>query len=205
MKIAVIGGSGGTGAQIAEQALRGGHDVTVISRSGKAPTGVHTVHGDAADPDVVAGAVKDCAAVFVTVGGSKGSRGHRARVTRAVIEGMKKAEVSRLIVQSSVGAGGSDKHLPRPLRLFAKVTLAVPLADHNEQEAAVRDSGLQWTIVRPSGLQDKEATGHVIALDESDDGTIRGTISRADLADFMLSTITDSDTIRAAISVSEAK
>lgn len=205
MKIAVIGGSSGTGYELAEQALRAGHDVTVISRSGTAPSGVHAVRGDASDPDVVAQAVEECAAVFVTVGGSKGSRGHRSRVTRAVINGMNKAGVNRLIIHSSVGAGDSGKHLPRVLRWFATISLAVPLADHNEQEAAVRESDLQWTIVRPSGLKDKEATGHVTALDSTDDGTISGTISRADLAEFMLGLITDSESIRTAISVSEAK
>src|SRR5690606_25660927 len=98
-------------------------------------------------------------AVVVTVGAAKNVRHQRAEVTRTVIRAMREAGVHRLVVQSSLGAGDSASQLPGPLGLITRVVLANPLADHNEQEQAVRESGLDWTVVRPTGLSDKPAKG----------------------------------------------
>ena len=57
MKLTVIGGSQGTGADVAELARRAGHEVTVVSRCGRAPAGAHVVTGSAADPEVARRAV----------------------------------------------------------------------------------------------------------------------------------------------------
>ena len=96
MKITIIGGSKGTGAQLAAQARKAGHEVIVLSRSGNAPEGIHVVRGDATDPAVAGQAVAGADAVVITVGGAKGVPNQRAAVTRAVIEAMKKEDVQRL-------------------------------------------------------------------------------------------------------------
>lgn len=147
MKICIVGGSQGTGAQLATLATEAGHDVVVQHQ--------------------------------------------RTAVTRTVIEAMRAAGVRRLLVQSSLGARGSSVQLPRAMRGITMLALAKPLADHDEQEAAVTGSGLDWTIVRPSGLTDKPATGAWTALEVGQPGTLRGTIARADLAAFMLNFLTD--------------
>lgn len=202
MQITIIGGSKGTGAQLAAQARKAGHEVTVLSRSGNAPEGVHVVRGDATDPAAACKAVVGADAVVVTVGGAKGVPNQRAAVTRAVIEAMKKEDVQRLMVQSSLGAGDSGSQMPAPLRMAMKVALAKPLADHNEQEAAVQSSGLDWTIVRPTGLTDKDPTGSWQALQTSQPGTLRGSIPRADLAACMLGLLEDAGSIGKAVGVS---
>ncbi len=201
MKITVIGGSQGTGRNVAEQARDAGNDVTVVSRSGKVPDGVRSVVGDATDPKVAEEAIAGADAVVITVGGSKGSPRHRTDVTKAAIEAMRRAGVRRLVVQSSLGAGDSGQQLPQPFRLFAKVALAKPIADHNAQEDAVRASGLDWTIVRPPGLTDQPATGEWLALEVGDGGTLNGRISRADLAAFILASL-DSDAAGREVGVS---
>lgn len=115
---------------------------------------------------------------------------------------MKKQGVQRLMVQSSLGAGDSGSLMPAPLRIAMKVALAKPLADHNEQEAAAQGSGLDWTIVRPTGLTDKEPTGSWQVLQTSEPGTLRGSIPRADLAACMLDLLEDADSIGKAVGVS---
>src|SRR5690625_203192 len=137
VRITIIGASKGTGVRLAVLATSAGHEVTALSRSGTAPDGVRAVAGDAADPAVVSGAGTGADAVVVTVGGAKGARRHRAVVTRSVVRAMEQAGARRLIVQSSLGAGDSGALMPAPLRLLMKGVLAAPLADHNEQEAAV--------------------------------------------------------------------
>jgi len=202
VKLTIIGGSKGTGAQLASQARSAGHEVTVLSRSGHGPVGVRVLTGDATDPAAAAHAVTGADAVVITVGGAKGNPRHRAYVTRTVIDAMKKQGVQRLMVQSSLGAGDSGSQLPAPLRVAMKMALAKPLADHNEQEAAVKDSGLDWTIVRPTGLTDKEPAGSWQALQTSEPGTLRGSIPRGDLAACMLGLLGDPASTGKAVGVS---
>lgn len=179
MKITVVGGSRGTGAQLAVAAVRAGHDVTAVSRSGNVPDGVTAVAGSATDAEVA-----------------------RAAVTRSIIAAMRESGVRRLVVQSSLGAGDSGKQLPVPLRQLMKVLLAKPLADHNEQEKAVRESGLDWTIVRPTGLKDAPARGTWRANEVSDGETLGGTIPRVDLAAFMLEVVADDSAVAKAFGIS---
>ena len=202
VKLTIIGGSKGTGAQLASRARGAGHEVTVLSRSGQGPDGVRVLTGDATDPAASVRAVTGADAVVITVGGAKGNPRHRTDVTRTVIDAMKKQGVRRLLVQSSLGAGDSGSLMPAPLRVAMKVALAKPLADHNAQEAAVQGSDLDWTIVRPTGLTDKEAAGSWQALQTSETGTLRGSIPRADLAACMLELLEDPASVGKAVGVS---
>lgn len=89
-----------------------------------------------------------------------------------------------------------------PLRQVMKVLLAKPLADHNEQEAVVRGSGLDWTIVRPTGLKNSPALGSWKALEVADGGVLGGTIPRADLAAFLMEVIGEEATVGKAFGIS---
>lgn len=204
MNITIIGGSKGTGAQLATIAIDADHDVTVVSRSGTAPAGARIVAGDATDADVLREAIAGAGAgaVVVTVGGAKGVENQRATVTKAVIAAMEDVGVRRLIVQSSLGAGDSGAQMPAPLRVLMNAVLAKPLADHNAQEAAVFASDLDWTVIRPTGLKDKPATGTWRALEVSDEGTLSGSIPRGDVAACMLVSLGDDATIGKALGVS---
>ena len=79
--------------------------------------------------------------------------------------------------------------MPIVKRLFAPV-----YADSALMEDAVSASGLDWTIVRPARLTNKRGTGHYrTAIDQN---VRRGrSISRADLAHFMLDAISHADTV----------
>ncbi|WP_432559009.1 NAD(P)-dependent oxidoreductase [Granulicoccus sp. GXG6511] len=204
MKITIIGGSRGTGGKLAEIARDAGHQVTVVSRSHSELDGVERVIGSALAPAIARQSVAGADAVVVTVGGAKGVPKQRAEITRNVIAAMQAEGVRRLVVQSSVGAGDSASQLPVPLRLLMSVLLAKPVADHTEQEAAANASGLDWTIVRPTGLTDKPGAGTWRALEVSDAGHLRGSIPRADLAACLLRVLEDDATIGKAIGVSSA-
>ena len=75
-------------------------------------------------------------------------------------------------------------------------------ADHERQEAVVRTSSLDWTIVRPPHLKDGPRTGSYRHGFPPTDRSIRSWISRADVADFMLNQLTDETYIRQAPGVS---
>lgn len=204
MMITIVGGSHGTGRALAETAVQAGHHVTLVSRSGATLDGARAVTGDATDPAVAREAVEGADAVVVTVGGAKDEPRARTNVTRAVVKAMQEAGVKRLVVQTSLGTGGSERQLPFLLRLITPIMLAKPLADHEEQEDAVRASGLDWTIVRPSGLTDKPATGEWKTLRDDEPGTLSGRVSRGDVAGCILAALSDDSTIGAELGVSGA-
>jgi uncharacterized protein YbjT (DUF2867 family) len=58
-------------------------------------------------------------------------------------------------------------------------------ADKNRQEAIVKDSGLDWVLVRPSILNSKPGRGSVRALTDLS-GFHGGSIAREDVAKFVL-------------------
>lgn len=203
MRITVVGGNSGTGAQVVRIAVQQGHQVTCLSRSGSAslPEGVRDLRGDALQTEVVRSAVAGADAVVVTVGGARRSGRHRAQVTHGVIAAMRDAGVRRLIVHSSLGVGDSMQLMPAPARMFARTVLGQALADHAEQEAAVAASGLDWTVVRPGGLSDGPATGAYIAQDTAEGRPMKGMISRADVATHIVHILDDPATFGRALAM----
>lgn len=202
MKITLVGGSRGTGAQIAILAQQAGHEVTVLSRSAISSGSGRNIVGNALDPAVAAEAVSGADAVVITVGGAKSVAQQRTAVTRSIVSAMQSAGVKRLIVQSSLGAGGSASQLPAPFGFITKLLLAKPLADHESQEAIVKQSTLDWTILRPTGLNDKQPTGDWLELEIGDATKLKGSIPRADVAACTLRALNDNSTIGKALGIS---
>ena len=106
--------------------------------------------------------------------------------TRVLVNAMNAEHVSRLVCITGIGAGDSVGH---GSFLFDKVIFPFLLqnvyADKNRQEAAIRNSGLDWILVRPSVLSDKPGRGSIRALTDLSDFP-GGTISRRDVATFVL-------------------
>ncbi|TWB47548.1 NAD(P)H-binding protein [Nitrospirillum viridazoti] len=65
-----------------------------------------------------------------------------------------------------------------------------PTIHDGRQEAIVRESGLDWVLVRPTILNNKPGHGGVRALTDLSD-VHGGTISRADVAGFVLEQVHD--------------
>ena len=97
----------------------------------------------------------------------------------------------RLICQSSLGVGDSRANLGFLTKyVIVPVFLRHAFADHERQEAVVKESALDWTIVRPPHLKDGPHTGTYRHGFPTTDTGIQGKISRADVADFMLKQLT---------------
>ena len=201
-RISVIGGSSGTGKELAELALKRGFDVTCLSRRGAGPIGARLISGDAHDPEVVRQALKDATAAFVTVSGGSDDSRDRTAITQAVLKAAGQTGLRRIVVQSSLGAGASARMLPPGIRYLATRMLAPALADHTTQEQVVQKSGLDWTIVRPVGLTNKRATGMVRELRDDESGWLGWPIPRADVAGHMLRCLDDKSTIQECIAIS---
>lgn len=196
-KILVLGATGGTGRLIVSQALARGYDVTVLVRSpGKASDlkGAKLVVGDARDPKVLQQAVKGQDAV-VSALGTPASPFREVTLlstaTRALVSAMQTEQVSRLVCITGSGAGDSAGHGGFLFdNLIMPLMLRKVYADKNRQEAIVRDSGLDWVLVRPSVLNNKPGGNTIRALTDLSDLN-GGTISRADVARFVLDQVRD--------------
>jgi putative NADH-flavin reductase len=191
-KILVLGATGGTGRLIVSQALARGHDVTALVRSPEKVSdlkGAKVVVGDVRDEKALLEALKGQDAV-VSALGTPASPFREVRLlsssTRALVSAMQAEHVSRLVCITGIGAGDSAGHGGF---LFDNVIFPLLLkkvyADKNRQEAIVRDSGLDWILVRPSVLNDKPSGGSIRALTDLS-GFHGGSISRQDVATFVL-------------------
>ena len=202
MKILIFGSTGGTGRQLVKQALDAGHEVTAFARNPArlddiSQNNLHTVRGDVLDAATVESAVPGHDAVLCAIGAGAGRTTLREDGTRAIVRAMEKAGVRRLICQSSMGIGDSRANLGLLTRyVIVPVFLRHAFADHEHQEAIVKKSDLDWTIVRPPHLKDGPRTRSYRHGFSATDTMIKGKISRADVADFMLSQLADDAYVR---------
>jgi putative NADH-flavin reductase len=191
-KILVLGATGGTGRLIVSQALARGYDVAALVRSAEKASdlkGAQLIVGDARDEMAVREALKGRDAV-VSALGTPASPFHEVTLlstaTRALVSAMKAERVSRLVCITGMGAGDSAGHGGFLFdNLIFPLLLRKVYADKNRQEAIVRDSGLDWVLVRPAVLNDKPGRGTIRALTDLSD-VHGGTISREDVARFVL-------------------
>lgn len=201
MKIAVFGATGIVGRAVVNEALKKGHEVTVLTRdAGKITTRherLHVVEGNVADKNVVRTVLKGQEAVIQMLGiGGKGDGKPTSIVSEAnriIMAEMEQMNVKRLIAISVIGAGDSLTFLPWIYRklvlpLFMKWFQAV-IDDKNRMEPMIMKSGLDWTIVRCTTVKERRATGKVNAT--LDGKGLKFSISAADMAVFMVSQLTD--------------
>lgn len=209
MKLLIAGATGGTGRQLLTQALAAGHAVTALVRDvGRlrlSDPALTVIQGDVCDPTAAAQAVAGQDAVMVCLGAPALSRSTvRADGTRVLVQAMEAAGVRRLVCLSVLGIGDTKAQMPFFVKyLLVPFYLRRAFADHEGQEAAVRASGLDWTLVRPPFLTDGPAVGGVQhGFDDLDGLSLK--ISRADLAAFMLDQLADDRYVRATPGVSYA-
>jgi putative NADH-flavin reductase len=197
VKIIIFGSTGGTGRELIRQALDQGHDVTAHARNPAKIEGIrranlNVVCGDVLDSAVVESAVSGQEAVLVAIGAGAQRTTLREDGTRLIVQAMEKTGVRRLLCQSSLGVGNSRSNLPFFTKyIIISVFLRHAFADHARQESVVKQSSLDWTIVRPPYLTDGPRTGTYRYGFSTTDKRIKGKISRADVADFMLKQLTD--------------
>jgi putative NADH-flavin reductase len=219
MKLTIFAATGGIGRQLAKQAVAAGHDVTAVVRDpSKLTSDVRVVTADlaVADPAVLEQAVEGADAVLSGLGPRPGAdAGIAARGTRAIVQAMQATGVRRIVVVSAApigtvpspgrpkpprhdpGDGFFMRHLLSPL---TSALLRKRYADLALMEDILRESGLDWTVVRPPRLNDKPLTGtYRTAYGRN---LRRGLlVSRADVAHLMLRVLDQPETVKQAIGI----
>jgi putative NADH-flavin reductase len=206
MKIVIFGANGKTGSLLVEQALENGHQVIAYVRN---PDSIRTEHtnlkivvGNLNEKLKMKDALTGTDVCISTLGG--GSLTHRTPEIVVgisnIVNAMELAGVKRFIYMSSIGAGESRFLMPQPIRFFlVNLLLRVPLADHNLNEELIAKSKLNWTIVRPGGLTDAPFTGDIKY--GKDIIVMKGnrSISRANVASFMLKQLSNEALYKTAV------
>lgn len=203
MKLAIFGATGGTGRHLVEQALEGGHTVTILLRS---PATFPTQHERLS---IIQGDVLNLASVEAVVTGQDAilsalGTNQRGPVTlctdgiKHILTAMTRSQVRRLLVVSAYGVAESHHHNPYNLLLWT--SLKEKMVDKERMEELIKHSDVDWTLIRPSFLTDGQRTQRYHS------GTdlrmhITSHISRADVATFMLKTITDTTSVHKALAL----
>ena len=209
MKLTVLGATGGIGSQLVTQALGAGHDVTAVvrerSRLAVDHPALRVVTADPTDAWALVPFVTGRDAVLSGLG-PRGRKlvGIASAGTAAALQAMAAADVRRVIVVSAAplapipdGESPVLRYLGTPM---IRVVLRDAYADLAVMEAALRDSGAEWTSVRPPRLTDKPLTGHCRRVIGG--AVPRGmSISRADVAHAMLAMVDDPSSVRQAVGV----
>lgn len=204
--------------------LDAGHDVTAVARNpAKLPANLsagaaRVVAADLASPDpqLLEAAVAGAGAVLSALGPHNNSdAGIAAPGTAAIVAAMHAAGVRRIVaISASPVATTPSPGRPDPPRYdpgdgfimhhvgarIAKTLFGKVYDDLARMEDLLRDSGLDWTVLRPPQLTGKPLTGiYRTAVGRN----VRGgrSIPRADVAHFMLAVLGQPETIGQVIGI----
>lgn len=195
-RILIYGASQGTGALIAERLLSAGYDVRAVVRSPQSatrlPRGVEVVHGDLTRPESLRGAARDVADIVVTAGVSRPPataslvrtveyEGVRAALEAAREDGFR----GRFLYMTSLGVNRSSA-----LTWLLNRVKGNTLSWRRQVEALVRESGLDYTIVRAGILLNAPSGTHPLEVTQGDRKLTFGTrVARSDVADLFVALI----------------
>jgi len=202
MKLLVLGGSGGTGRNLIEQALAANHDVLVLARKPESIAIVDNLSvqkGDVLDADSVASAVQGCDAVLSAFGpASNKEPGTLMSVGVAnIVAGCTKHGVKRFVFESGLmcsdGTGlGVFSRLG--VKLFGSIYHKLR-DDKRIAEREIQASALDWIIVRPPVLGDGPALGTYKHGVDAPISAVKK-LPHADVAAFMLRCATDDSLVK---------
>jgi putative NADH-flavin reductase len=189
---------------VVEGALTRGRTVTALARTpgklGDLATRVTVVQGDALDPHAVSRAVAGQDAVMYALGvDTIRSTTLFSESTRVLLDAMHTHAVRRLVCVTGVGAGDTKGHggFVYDRILFPLFTKRM-YADKDAQELLIRDSALDWTIVRPAAFRARTPPGPLRAVTNVDGVTLR-TIARQEVAAFVLDELEQNRFVRQAV------
>lgn len=209
-RVVVFGGTGETGRRVVERLLESGHMLRIVCRNpdrAQALFGARVeVHcGDVRDANSLVGAATDAQVAISAIGtrtyfGKNGGAAVDELGTRNLVAEVTRAEsIGQLIFLSAFGV---DRRSPF-LSLFS---LALNRYFHWKAlaEAAVRESGVPYTIVRPVELRNRP---HRAAawINQSAPLSLLRTVSRDRVAEVLVACLNNADALGKTFEVCEAR
>jgi len=191
-----------------EKAIAEGHEVVAYVRNPKkiAPReNVSVVVGELADAMRIEEAIRGSDAVISVIGPlGRQNKLIFAPAYENIIAAMKKHGVKRLV---ALGTPSIPSSMDRPSLVFGALIVVVGMILHRGYEdiqrvgELIRESGLEWTLVRVPLLTNRPARGK-LTIGHFGNGVWWPRLSRADFADFLLKQLTDRTYINKAPAIS---
>ena len=195
-KIALFGATGQTGAHVLQKALQQGYIVNALVRTPSKLTvqskDLNVIEGDVLKPEDVKKTIEGCDLVISVFGHVKGSPEWLQRDgTQNLVQAMKSNDITKIISLSGGGLPFPEKDEPKfvdkMIRFIMKVAVPKILNDAIAHQEVLKQSGLDWIIVRGPRLTNEAAKGeYKVGWVGVNSGTSLG---REDLADFILKQI----------------
>jgi uncharacterized protein YbjT (DUF2867 family) len=195
MQIAILGGTGGIGGHVLSWALDAGHPARALARHPEAlpqREGLTVIRGDALDSVAVAETIAGADAV-VSALGPRGANAESllAGAAANAVAAMDKTGARRLVCVSAAGAYiTGDPDTGWLLKVILPRVFARHFADVRQMENVIRESGLDWTIVRAARLVNRPGTGRYRVRPGFPPPHGR-TVARADIAHFIAAVLTE--------------
>jgi putative NADH-flavin reductase len=201
-RLLILGATGGTGRHLVSQALEAGNEVTAYVRdAAKLPVKherLRVVVGPIADEAMpFREAMTGQDAVISTLGRGLSLQSEHLieRCVPPMLSAMNAHGVGRLIFTSAIGVGDAYAEAPLLSKLVIRTILKDIYPDKLIGENLIRNSDRQWTIVQPAGLTNGQMTRRYRAAEHLRHRMV-ATISRADLAHFLLGQLDDRTYVR---------
>lgn len=211
MHIVIFGANGQTGRLLTRKALEAGHSAVAVTRRPAdfplADSRLTVVGADVRDAAATADALAGADAVLSSLGVPFSLRpiDTCSVGVRNITAAMHATQTRRLVLVSSTGGYHYPDRVDPPfaLRIVEPViTRTLGKSTYDDQrrmEDIVRDSGLDWTIVRPSGLFDLASATNYVAGDVDPVGAFT---ARIDLADYMTRLAADAGSVGKTVVIS---
>jgi len=200
MKLTVFGATGGVGREVVAQALdRGDHVTGYVRNPAKldlSHPNLTVITGELTDREAVQRAVRGADAVISALGPSldrKATAMPLVNGTRTIIDAMRAEGVERYIGMATPSLRDprdTGSLLGRIVPFMGRTFLSRAYRELLDMSQLITDSPLDWTIARFTRPTDGARTGTVRAGYLGRD-RIRASITRADLASFLLDQTTD--------------
>ncbi len=196
MNLLIIGGTGRTGQELIKQGLEKGYGITALVRDPNKLTLSHPnlriKKGNVLIPESFGNTFKGQDAVLSALGHKKFfiKTNILSKGTENIINEMNKHKVKRFICITSLGINDSRFKLGLYYTLFViPVIIYFYFLDKSKQEKIIRESKLDWTIVRPGQLTSRKKRSKYKHGPDLGHYIFTKMISRSNVAHFMLNQI----------------
>lgn len=185
-----------------KQALAQGHQVTAFVRTpsklGITNENLKVTQGDATHYPLVESAMNGHDAVLSTLGAASPFNYDQSVVdaVQNIVKAMESTGIGRFVYMSAINVKDSRKYAGLLIRILGPTLLRTETAGHEAREKIIKQSGLDWTLVRSAKLSDGKHTGNYRYGEDVRAKGLAAGISRADVADFLLRQVTDVSFVR---------
>ncbi len=217
-RILILGGTGHTGKLMVREAIENGYEVHAIARQAKKLPLQHprliVFKGTPTNQQLLAEALEGCVTVLSALNISRKylfpwsplitPKKFMSQTMQMVAKTGSGKSLNRIIFISAWGVHETFHELPFWFKALIKWSnIGAAYRDHERQEEVLRQSGLEWTALRPSGLTNGPARDDVkVSVNGKPRPSL--TISRHSVARFAVNEIEKQEFVNKAITISKS-